>query len=431
VKEEDILDLIRQGENDKLEFKTTSTFEDNEEIAAQLVAFTNRNGGKILFGVKDDGTLEGARIDMDGEALRLSDIARSRCSPKVEFSTSLFAFDDGDVLVVNIPRRKDIPCAVVDRRDYEIKKRTYYTRTVRGKRLVEDEELKWMFKEVGDPTLKHSFPINITYNRQSLDIPPFDAPSGLLHIVPFVNSLKTEDIRCLLEDEPKKMGSFILEIVPFAILKDLAWSFAYSWLIEVTRRKGEKRIYHKRPDVEKKVIRLSDISLPSNSLISTLSFEFEKVMSEVMDTIVVPPETDIQITLENEPTKNIILKIMRTNAFSFEMRFHQSRWNVGLPFAHPLRHKYQRIDKPLEETRRFEEMVATVTLDANFTAKFNFPEVRDPMFSEHYDYGTTILDLIRESWDWEYFIEKLPHGKLYSIEDKIDEILARLAKPKA
>jgi ATP-dependent DNA helicase RecG len=102
VEEKDMLELIRQGENDKIEFKTTDTFEDSEEIGAQIVAFTNRNGGKIFFGVKNDGSLEGAIIDVDKEVQRLSHIIRDKCSPKVECSTSFFAFNDGDVLVVNV-----------------------------------------------------------------------------------------------------------------------------------------------------------------------------------------------------------------------------------------------------------------------------------------------------------------------------------------
>lgn len=81
MNEEDILELIRKGENDKVEFKTTDTFEDSEEIAAQFVAFANRNGGKIFFGVRNDLTLEGATIDADEEGQRLSHVVRGKCSP--------------------------------------------------------------------------------------------------------------------------------------------------------------------------------------------------------------------------------------------------------------------------------------------------------------------------------------------------------------
>jgi hypothetical protein len=68
----------------------------------------------------------------------LSQLAKDKCSPAVSLSTEIVHHPDGNILVAEIYRRKDIPHAVVRRKGREIKRREYYIRTVNGKRLVSD-----------------------------------------------------------------------------------------------------------------------------------------------------------------------------------------------------------------------------------------------------------------------------------------------------
>ena len=80
----------------------------------------------------------------------------------------------------------------------------------------------------------------------------------------------------------------------------------------------------------------------------------------------------------------------------------------------------------LERRKKFEAEIASIGINITFNTDFKFPDVNDPIFNEHFEYGKIILDQLRLDWDWDNFLSKLPHGKLYSIEDKIDEILQRL-----
>ena len=51
--------IVEAGEGSKVEFKRDDVRP--EQLARQIVSFANMNGGRILLGVEDDGTVSGAR----------------------------------------------------------------------------------------------------------------------------------------------------------------------------------------------------------------------------------------------------------------------------------------------------------------------------------------------------------------------------------
>lgn len=60
--ETELLDLIRNGENIHVEFKK-STDEINKDVYDTVCSFSNRDGGTIILGVKDNGTILGIAPD--------------------------------------------------------------------------------------------------------------------------------------------------------------------------------------------------------------------------------------------------------------------------------------------------------------------------------------------------------------------------------
>lgn len=64
--------LIEQGENQHLDFKFAVN--DSRKIARSLVAFANSEGGTLLIGVKDNGSIVGVRTD---EELHMVETASS------------------------------------------------------------------------------------------------------------------------------------------------------------------------------------------------------------------------------------------------------------------------------------------------------------------------------------------------------------------
>jgi ATP-dependent DNA helicase RecG len=60
----DLLEIIRNGENSGVEFKRDVI--QSHDLAKELVAFTNFEGGKVLLGVEDDGSITGiTRPDLE------------------------------------------------------------------------------------------------------------------------------------------------------------------------------------------------------------------------------------------------------------------------------------------------------------------------------------------------------------------------------
>ena len=53
----ELLDILRNGENSAVEFKRDVITP--EQLAKELVAFSNFDGGMVLLGVEDDGTISG------------------------------------------------------------------------------------------------------------------------------------------------------------------------------------------------------------------------------------------------------------------------------------------------------------------------------------------------------------------------------------
>ncbi|HAN77812.1 MAG TPA: hypothetical protein DCQ31_08600, partial [Bacteroidales bacterium] len=63
-------ELIRQGEGERLEFKTNF----NTETIETLTAFANTKGGKVLLGVSDKKEIKGISLNSESIAQWLNEI---------------------------------------------------------------------------------------------------------------------------------------------------------------------------------------------------------------------------------------------------------------------------------------------------------------------------------------------------------------------
>lgn len=97
-----LLELIARGEDSGLEFKADVSNE--KSLAQELVAFANSNGGILLIGVGDDGSVTGLNSeDMRRINTLLANASSGNVRPSINAQTTNVVLEDGIVMVVSIP----------------------------------------------------------------------------------------------------------------------------------------------------------------------------------------------------------------------------------------------------------------------------------------------------------------------------------------
>jgi len=137
----ELLDVIRNGESSGVEFKRDVLL--NHELARELVAFSNLEGGVVLLGVEDDGTISGlARPDLEEWVM-------TACRDKIQPAVIPFfevIRDVGlgrDVAIVRVPRGLDVHSVRHNNRH------TYFIRVGSQSREPTTEELGRLFQQRG------------------------------------------------------------------------------------------------------------------------------------------------------------------------------------------------------------------------------------------------------------------------------------------
>lgn len=102
--------LIDEGENQQLDFKYCVS--DSRKIARTLAAFANTDGGRLLIGIRDNGSVAGIRSE---EELYMVDTAvHLYCNPEVPFTTRQHNTGNRTILEVIVPRGENRPYRVKD-----------------------------------------------------------------------------------------------------------------------------------------------------------------------------------------------------------------------------------------------------------------------------------------------------------------------------
>ena len=94
--------LIEQGERQMLDFKFKIS--DSKKIARTLVAFANTDGGRILIGVKDNGSIFG--IKSEEEKYMIQTAADLYCQPQVNFQAKEWNVNGKKILEILVPKSK-------------------------------------------------------------------------------------------------------------------------------------------------------------------------------------------------------------------------------------------------------------------------------------------------------------------------------------
>jgi len=92
--------LISGGENQTLDFKFCVS--DSRKIARTLTAFANSDGGRLLIGVRDNGSIAG--IKSDEELYMVETAVHLYCRPEIVYTIKQHTTDRKTILEVEVKR---------------------------------------------------------------------------------------------------------------------------------------------------------------------------------------------------------------------------------------------------------------------------------------------------------------------------------------
>ena len=137
----ELLEIIANGENSGVEFKRDDLR--TQDLAKELVAFSNLEGGMVLLGVEDDGTITGlTRQDLEEWVMS---VCRDKIRPAIVpfFEVVRGVKDSNDVAIVRVTRGYDVHAL------WHNTANRYLMRVGTQSREASQEELARLFQQRG------------------------------------------------------------------------------------------------------------------------------------------------------------------------------------------------------------------------------------------------------------------------------------------
>ena len=198
---EQIRDQLRAGEDGRAEFKEVRFGDrgvlvpDTEELAGELVAFANAEGGVVFLGVDDSGTARGVTPERwDSVEHWLLNVATHNCDPPIRpvVRKALLPDDqEGEhrVLLVEVPRGLYVHRTSGGR---------YYTRVGSTKRDLSPPELARLFQQRGREYVFDEQPV-LAATVEDLNRNRLEAFFGRSPTIPWLDLLR--NTRVTFQDE--------------------------------------------------------------------------------------------------------------------------------------------------------------------------------------------------------------------------------------
>lgn len=102
--------LIQEGEGQQLDFKYCIS--DSRKIARTLSAFSNSDGGRLLIGIRDNGSIAGIRSDE--EIYMVDTAAHLFCRPEIDFTIKQHTAEGKTIVEVTVLRGNKRPYQAKD-----------------------------------------------------------------------------------------------------------------------------------------------------------------------------------------------------------------------------------------------------------------------------------------------------------------------------
>lgn len=427
---DDIKKIVASDEKETIDtelksFQKFDPFQDKQkrDIAYEIIAFANRNGGKIIFGVKDNGEYDGCKeVNIDDIKQRLHQVCLHSISPVIECSTQFIDEPEGQFLVLYVPRRKGIPHAYVPNRNgSEINSRIYYIRTSHGKKLVSDEQLHWLFSNQQDPGYDYRFRVAFEVDRR-LYLVDGIVPLGNYFVGPFRELLNSTDEESI---QGKDFTKWMNGLMPFLLLGSLADYFKDSWHIGIHKSfdRMSSGPMNTKPVAGAKLRLIHEIPVTGSTFLYDLNWDFNRILKELFPRpIYIPGTAEIRIEYPNENASRIIIG---NTEFELELSVGMLSGGAGLHRKSirsgiiSERYSVEDQQKVLFNFRHFDG-------EGHLRATFNYPEYDMRSFDEYLNYFQSLKTLLDHYWDFDAARSKYPSKEIFVMDSKLNEILALL-----
>lgn len=107
VNRDECMHILAKGEALTVEFKSDAKGLPDRDLVAAVVALANTEGGLLLLGVEDDGTVTGLRPNHEN-ASGLAALIANRTSPPIAVRAEIIDWDDKKVLSIEVPKSRSI-----------------------------------------------------------------------------------------------------------------------------------------------------------------------------------------------------------------------------------------------------------------------------------------------------------------------------------
>ncbi len=102
MKKEELYNIIEAGEDSRNQFKLLVNSPD--ALAAEIAAFANTNGGRIMVGIKNNGRIIGLEYqEVDRLNQMISNVCSQKISPPISVETENIKLDNGVVVIIKVP----------------------------------------------------------------------------------------------------------------------------------------------------------------------------------------------------------------------------------------------------------------------------------------------------------------------------------------
>ena len=138
MKKLELIERISNGEDSYTQFKQQII--SSKDLAKEFVAFSNADGGILIFGVDDDENIIGLeKEEIENLGQLVGNVGQENVKPPIHPLTQNMTIDDKRVVVVTIESGFSKP--------YKTSSGIYYTKSGADKKIMSDEELKRLFSE--------------------------------------------------------------------------------------------------------------------------------------------------------------------------------------------------------------------------------------------------------------------------------------------